>query len=83
MKEDENIASYLLRVDEIVNTIKGLGVDLDEGVVVQKILKTLPPIFVPILLVLESQANLDNLTKDELHGIHIAYEMRTERENPP
>jgi hypothetical protein len=26
MKEDEDIASYCLQVDEIVNTIKGLGV---------------------------------------------------------
>ena len=25
MKEDEDIATYLLRVDQIINTIKGLG----------------------------------------------------------
>jgi hypothetical protein len=28
MKEDEDIATYLLRVDEVVNTIKGLGVEV-------------------------------------------------------
>jgi hypothetical protein len=37
MKEDEDIASYLLRVDEIVNTIKGFGVKVDDSMVVQKI----------------------------------------------
>jgi hypothetical protein len=30
MKEDEDIASYLLRVDEIGNTIKGLRVEVDD-----------------------------------------------------
>jgi hypothetical protein len=30
MKEDKDIASYFLRVDEVVNTIKGLGEE-DEG----------------------------------------------------
>jgi hypothetical protein len=25
MKDKENVATYLLRVDEIVNTIRGLG----------------------------------------------------------
>ena len=34
MKEDENKESNILQVDEIVNTIKGLGVDLDEGAIV-------------------------------------------------
>ena len=30
MKEEENIATYFLRVDEIVNIIKGLGEKVDE-----------------------------------------------------
>ena len=30
MKEEENIAAYFLRVDEIVNIIKGLGEKVDE-----------------------------------------------------
>jgi hypothetical protein len=30
MKEDEDIATYLLQVVEIVNTIKGLGVEFDD-----------------------------------------------------
>jgi hypothetical protein len=30
MKEDEDIATYFLRVDEIVNTIKGLGEEVEE-----------------------------------------------------
>lgn len=30
MKKEENIASYLLRVDEIVNTIRGLSEEVEE-----------------------------------------------------
>jgi hypothetical protein len=30
MKEEENIVAYFLRVDEIVNIIKGLGEKVDE-----------------------------------------------------
>jgi hypothetical protein len=41
MKEDEYIVTYLLRVDEIVNTIKGLRVEVDKSMVVQKVLRSL------------------------------------------
>jgi hypothetical protein len=34
MKEDENITTYFLRVDEIVNVIKGLGETIKEFVIV-------------------------------------------------
>ena len=36
MKEYENIATYFLRVDEIVNAIIGLGEEIKESVIVQK-----------------------------------------------
>jgi hypothetical protein len=30
MKEDENIEAYFLRIDETMNTIRGLGEEVDE-----------------------------------------------------
>ena len=42
IKEEENIAAYFLRVDEIVNIIKGLGENIEDSVIVQKILRSLP-----------------------------------------
>jgi uncharacterized lipoprotein YehR (DUF1307 family) len=36
MNEKEDIETYLLRVYEVVNSIIGLGEDLDESLVVQK-----------------------------------------------
>ena len=41
MKED-NIGEYLLRVDEVVNVVRGLGGKLKEREVVDKVLRTLP-----------------------------------------
>jgi hypothetical protein len=77
MKEDEDIATYLLRVEEIVNTIKGLGVEVDDSMVVQKVLRSLPMRFYPKISSLEERADLDTLSMDELHGMFTAYEMRT------
>ena len=77
MKEEENIAEYLIRVDEIVNTIRGLGEELDDKIVVQKVLISLPMRYDPKVSTLEDRDNIDKLTMDELHGIITTYEMRT------
>jgi SMC interacting uncharacterized protein involved in chromosome segregation len=47
MKEDENIASYFLRVDETVNAIIGLREEIKESVIVQKVLRSFPMRFDP------------------------------------
>ncbi len=47
MHDDEDNAKYFLRVDEIVNTIRGLDEKLEEPVVVQKVLRSLTEIFNP------------------------------------
>jgi hypothetical protein len=81
MKEDENIAAYFLRVDETVNAIIGLGEEIEESIIVQKVLRSLPMRFDPKISALEERANLNSISMDELHGIFTAYEMRTEHEN--
>ena len=47
MKEEENIASYFLCTNEIVNTMIGLDKKVDETVVVKKVLRSLPLRFNP------------------------------------
>jgi hypothetical protein len=37
MDEKKDIATYFLRVDEVVNSIRGLGEDFNESLVVQNI----------------------------------------------
>ena len=77
MKEEENIAEYLLRVDEIVNAIRGLGGVIKEREVVDKVLRALPMKYDSEVSTLEERDDLDLMTVDELHGIFTAYEMRT------
>ena len=96
MKEEENIGEYLLRVDEVVNAIRGLGGEVDEVVnaikglggelkereVVGKVLRTLPMKYDSKVSTLEEQDDVDALTIDELHGIFTTYEMRIGHNEP-
>ena len=45
MKEEEDVASYLPRVDELVNSIIGLGDNIKDKSIVQNIMRTLPTWF--------------------------------------
>ena len=51
---------------------------MDEYIIVQKVLRSLPIRFDPKVSTLEERIDLDSIIMDELHGIFIAYEMRTE-----
>jgi hypothetical protein len=55
MNEEEIIAAYLLRVDEIVNIIIGLGETIDDQFIVQKVLRSLPMRFNPKISTLEDK----------------------------
>lgn len=65
MKDEEQIAEYLLRVDEIVNAV------------VQKILRSLPSKYNAKIFAIEEARDLKTLTIDDLHGMLTAYKMRT------
>jgi hypothetical protein len=82
MKENENIVAYILRVDETVNAILGLGEQIKEYVIVQKVLRSIPMRFDPEISTLKEREDLNSISMDELHGIFTTYEMRTEQENP-
>jgi hypothetical protein len=83
MKDEEKISEYLERVDNIVNTIIGLGVEVSYNELLENILRTLPMLYNPIVSTLEDREKLDELTMDELYGILIAYELRLGHENIP
>ena len=78
MQEEENIIAYFQWVKEVVNTKWCLGETIDETLVVQKILRTLPARFNPKVSVVEEKDNLDTLNLSQLHGIVIAYEIRSD-----
>jgi hypothetical protein len=65
-----------------MNTIKGLGEEIKEPTIVQKVLRSLPMRFDPKISTLKERADLAMLSMNELHGILTAYEMRTKQDNP-
>jgi hypothetical protein len=81
MKEDENISIYFLRVDETMNVMIGLGEEVDESIIFQKILICLPMRFDPKISTLEERTYMDSIIMVELHGIFTTYEMRIEHDN--
>jgi hypothetical protein len=69
MNEKEDIATYLLRVDEFVNVIKGLGEELNESLVVQKVLRSLLLKYDAKLSAIEETRDFTKMTMNELHGV--------------
>ena len=76
MEESEDIATYFLWIDEVANTMRGLGQKIKYEDLVQKVLRSLPARFNPKVYALEERADLDTLDMDTLSGILTAYEMR-------
>jgi hypothetical protein len=65
-----------------MNAIIGLGEEIEESVIVQKVLRSLPMRFNPKISTLEEISDLKSISMDELNGILTTYEMGTEQENP-
>ena len=81
MNEDEDITTYFLRVDELVNSIKGLRDEIKESIVVKKLLRSLSMRFDSNISTLEERVDLTTMTIYELHGTLTTYEMRTDQDN--
>ena len=64
MNEYKDITAYILRVDQIVKTIRGLGEEVEEAIVVRKIQRTLPKRFNPNISTLEERIYLNTMTVD-------------------
>ena len=82
MKKDENVATYFLRVDEILNPIRELGETSKYFIVVKKVLRSLLDIYDHKVSSLEEYRELKTMKMDELQGIPIAHEMRKEQDKP-
>jgi hypothetical protein len=76
MNEDEFVEKYFLRVEELVNAMKGLGEKIEEVSLVHKILRSLPDRFNPKVSAIEELNYLKSLPIYQLLGTLIAYEMR-------
>lgn len=80
MKDEEKIADYLHRVDEIVNTIKGLREEIVDEIIVKKVFRSLTYKYDSKVFAIEEANYLKTFTMDELFGSLTTYEMRTTNE---
>jgi hypothetical protein len=80
MNEDETVRKYFLRVEELVNAMKGLGEKIEESFLIQKILRSLLDKFNPKLSAIEELNDLRTLSIDQLLGNLTAYEMRINKD---
>ena len=76
MNEDEKVNKYFLRIEETMNSMKGLGEKFDEAFLVHKILTSFPERFNPKVSAIEELSDLKTLPIEQLLAILTAYEMR-------
>ena len=82
MNEDETVNKFFLRVEELVNAMKGLGEKIEDVFLVQNILRSLPNRFNPKVYAIEELNDLKTLSIDQLLGTMSAYEMRIGKDKP-
>jgi hypothetical protein len=61
MEEYKDIATYFLHIDEVVNTMRGLGETVNNNIIVKKVLRSLPARFDSKISALEERTDLDTL----------------------
>jgi hypothetical protein len=66
MDKKEHIENYFLRVDEVVNSIRGLGEELNGSLVVQKVLISLLLKYDAKVSSIEETRDLTKMTMDVL-----------------
>jgi len=63
---DESIASYFLRIDEVVNCMKNLGEEIKEVTLVEKVLRSLSTKFGSKVSAMEEKQDLQTITMTQL-----------------
>ena len=76
MHNDESIAIYFLRIDEVVNCMKNLGEELKEVTLIEKVLRSLFAKFESKVSAIEEKQDLQTITMTQLYGILTTFEMR-------
>jgi uncharacterized lipoprotein YehR (DUF1307 family) len=80
MNEDETINKFFLRVEELVNSMKGLGEKIEDIFLVQKILRYIANIYNPKVYAIEELNDLKNVSIDQLLGTLTTYEVRISKD---
>jgi len=69
VNDKEYIAVYFLPVDEMVNVFREPGEEVEESMLVLKVLRSIPLIFDANISSTKEIKDMENMKMDELHGI--------------
>ncbi|RDX73475.1 hypothetical protein CR513_46918, partial [Mucuna pruriens] len=76
MNDNESIANYFDRIQELVNAMRACKEKISNQQVVDKILRTLPQQFNHVVVAIKESKNLDTMEIEELQYSLKAHEMR-------
>jgi len=83
MREDENITTFMPRVNELVCGIRCVGGVLDEDEIVGKVLKSLPASYKYKVATIKEFKAHSSVTRDQLVGKLAAFELTEFGDAPP
>ena len=76
MKDDEKVTDYCVRVQTCVNKMKSLGEEIENEVVVKKVLRSLLPKWNSVAIIIEERKDLTTVSYDQLVGSLMSHEER-------
>ena len=76
MKDDEKVVDYCVRVQTCVNKMKTLGEEIENEVVVKKVLRSLLSKWNSVAIIIEESKDLATLSYDQLVGSLMSHEER-------
>ena len=81
MRESDSVESFFTHVVGLINQMKSHGETIEDRKVVEKVLRSLPSKFDPLVVALEETKDFSQFSIDELHASLINHEYRLNRSN--
>ena len=81
MKDSENVYTFYNRVVGLINQLKSHGEAIEDGRVVEKKIRSLPPRFENLVVTLEEHTDMLKFTIDELQASLINHEFTESTEH--
>jgi len=79
MKDNESVDTFRTQVMSVVNQLRQYGDDVENKRVIEKVLRSLPKKFEPVVVPIEEFKDLSQIHIDELTGSLVAHESRISR----
>ncbi|XP_014511454.1 uncharacterized protein LOC106770145 [Vigna radiata var. radiata] len=82
MEESDRVSEFFNRVIAVANQMKNCGETISDIMIMEKIMRSMPPAFDHIVVAIEESKDLEKLKIKELQSSFEAYEMRRREGNP-